>query len=580
MLLRFIRYYKPHWRLFALDMTCSLVVAVCDLFYPMIAKDIINVYVPQRNLHALLLWAGILFGIYLLKACLTYVIQYWGHMVGIGMQGDMRRDMFRHMQKLPFAFFDENKTGALMSRMINDLQDLSELAHHGPEDLFLSVVLFIGSFVMLSQVNLPLTCIAFGAAPLVLWFAIAARKGMRVAFQESRVQTAHINAGVETAIAGMRVSRAYSGEEHENEKFDGANALFIRAKDAAYRAMAWFNGGTTFLTDLLYLVVLLAGGLFFFAGRIDAGSFAAFLLYMNVFLKPVNRFVAMIEQLQNGMTGFARFIEVIDQPPEAEDPNARDAGALQGHIRFEGVSFHYQNSDQPGAEAQVVRNLELDIPAGRTLALVGPSGGGKTTLCNLIPRFYDVDAGRITIDGMDIRDMTRASLRRNIGIVAQDVFLFTGTIRENIAYGDLEATDGQIIEAAKKANIHDYIMTLEKGYDTDVGERGVKLSGGQRQRISIARVFLKNPAILILDEATSALDNETEMHIQQALTELSRGRTCIIVAHRLSTIKNADEIAVLAHGEILEKGTHQALMERGGAYAALYAYQFRPEDLV
>ena len=280
------------------------------------------------------------------------------------------------------------------------------------------------------------------------------------------------------------------------------------------------------------------------------------------------------------MTGFARFIEVIDQPTEAEDPNARDAGALQGHIRFEGVSFHYQNSDQPGEEAQVVRNLELDIPAGRTLALVGPSGGGKTTLCNLIPRFYDVDAGRITIDGMDIRDMTRASLRRNIGIVAQDVFLFTGTIRENIAYGDLEATDGQIIEAAKKANIHDYIMTLEKGYDTDVGERGVKLSGGQRQRISIARVFLKNPAILILDEATSALDNETEMHIQQALTELSRGRTCIIVAHRLSTIKNADEIAVLAHGEILEKGTHQALMERGGAYAALYAYQFRPEDLV
>ena len=580
MLLRFIRYYKPHWRLFALDMTCSLVVAVCDLFYPMIAKDIINVYVPQRNLHALLLWAGILFGIYLLKACLTYVIQYWGHMVGIGMQGDMRRDMFRHMQKLPFAFFDENKTGALMSRMINDLQDLSELAHHGPEDLFLSVVLFIGSFVMLSQVNLPLTCIAFGAAPLVLWFAIAARTGMRTAFKESRVQTAHINAGVETAIAGMRVSRAYSGEEHENEKFDGANALFIRAKDAAYRAMAWFNGGTTFLTDMLYLVVLLAGGLFFFAGRIDAGSFAAFLLYMNVFLKPVNRFVAMIEQLQNGMTGFARFIEVIDQPPEAEDPNARDAGALQGHIRFEGVSFHYQNSDQPGEEAQVVRNLDLDIPAGRTLALVGPSGGGKTTLCNLIPRFYDVDAGRITIDGMDIRDMTRASLRRNIGIVAQDVFLFTGTIRENIAYGDLEATDGQIIEAAKKANIHDYIMTLEKGYDTDVGERGVKLSGGQRQRISIARVFLKNPAILILDEATSALDNETEMHIQQALTELSRGRTCIIVAHRLSTIKNADEIAVLAHGEILEKGAHQALMARGGAYAALYAYQFRPEDLV
>lgn len=570
MLLRFIRYYKPHWRLFALDMTCSLVVAVCDLFYPMIAKDIINVYVPQRNLHALLLWAGILFGIYLLKACLTYVIQYWGHMVGIGMQGDMRRDMFRHMQKLPFAFFDENKTGALMSRMINDLQDLSELAHHGPEDLFLSVVLFIGSFVMLSQVNLPLTCIAFGAAPLVLWFAIAARTGMRTAFKESRVQTAHINAGVETAIAGMRVSRAYCGEEHENEKFDGANALFIRAKDAAYRAMAWFNGGTTFLTDMLYLVVLLAGGLFFFAGRIDAGSFAAFLLYMNVFLKPVNRFVAMIEQLQNGMTGFARFIEVIDQPPEAEDPNARDAGALQGHIRFEGVSFHYQNSDQPGEEAQVVRNLDLDIPAGRTLALVGPSGGGKTTLCNLIPRFYEVTSGRILIDGQDIRRVTLKSLRQDIGIVQQDVYLFSGTVAQNIAYGKPGATRQEIEAAARLAGAEKFILALKDGYDTYVGERGVKLSGGQKQRIAIARVFLKNPPILILDEATSALDNESEILVGQSLEKLAHGRTTLTIAHRLTTIKDYDRILVLGEEGIVEEGTHAQLLEKQGVYYRLW----------
>ena len=580
MIKRFIAYYKPHRRLFILDMCCAFIVAACDLFYPVIARDIINVYVPSQNLRLLLIWAGVLLGIYLVKSALTYVVQYWGHRVGVGIQGDMRRDMFRHLQKLPFAFFDENKTGAIMSRMINDLQDVSELAHHGPEDLFLSVILLVGSFGMLSSINLPLTVIAFGAVPFVVWFAVSSRKNMQAAFHESRVQTAHINAGVETAIAGMRVSRAYSGEAHENSKFDAANGLFIKAKAAAYRTMAWFYAGTGFLTDLLYLIVLVAGGLFFFNGRIDAGDFAAFLLYINMFLKPINKFIAMFEQLQNGMTGFARFVEVMEEAPEAEDPGAIDAGRLAGHIHFENVSFRYQNSDSADAESRVVDHLTLDIPAGRTLALVGPSGGGKTTLCNLIPRFYDVDKGAVTIDGMDIRSLTRASLRRNIGIVAQDVFLFNGSIRENIAYGDLEATDAEIMEAAKRANIHDHIMTLENGYDTNVGERGLKLSGGQRQRISIARVFLKNPAILILDEATSALDNETEMLIQKSLSELSRGRTCIIVAHRLSTIKNADEIAVLTRGGISERGTHEQLMALGGTYAALYAYQFRAEDLV
>ena len=576
---RFIRYYKPHRRLFALDMSCALVVAICDLFYPIIARDIINVYVPQRQLRAMLFFVGVLLAIYIVKACLTYVIQYWGHMMGVRIQGDMRRDMFRHLQKLPFSYFDNNKTGAIMSRMINDLQDLSELAHHGPEDIFISIILFIGSFLILAPIHLPLTLIAFGAAPLVFWYAMTSRYRMHAAFKESRVQTARINAGVETAIAGIRVSRAYSGEPHENSKFDADNALFIRARNAAYKAMGLFYGGTAFLTDFLYLLVLAAGGIFYFQGKIDTGSFMAFLLYINVFLKPVNRFITMFEQMQNGMTGFARFLEVIDEPVEADDPGALDAGQLKGHIQINSVSFHYQDADSPDKEEHVVTNLTLDIPAGRTLALVGPSGGGKTTLCNLIPRFYEVDEGSITIDGMDIRRMTRESLRRNIGIVAQDVFLFTGTIRENIAYGKLDATDEEIIQAAKKAKIHDHIMTLEKGYDTEVGERGLKLSGGQRQRISIARVFLKNPAILILDEATSALDNETEMHIQQSLGELSQGRTCIIVAHRLSTIKNADEIAVLSKGSIVEKGTHSALMAQGGIYAALYTYQFRAEDL-
>lgn len=578
MIKRFIAYYKPHWKLFTIDMCCAFIVALCDLFYPIIARDIINVYVPQQNLRLLLVWAVALFAIYLLKAGLTYVVQYWGHMVGVGIQGDMRRDMFRHLQKLPFAFFDENKTGAIMSRMINDLQDVSELAHHGPEDIFLSCILLIGSFIMLSSINLPLTIIAFAAVPFVVWFAISARKGMRNASMETRVRTADINAGVETAIAGMRVSRAYSGEEHENSKFDLANSLFILARAASYRAMAWFFSGTGFLTDLLYLVVLVAGGLFFFRGAIDAGDFAAFLLYINMFLKPINKFITMFEQLQNGMTGFSRFIEVMDEAPEAEDPAALDAGRLTGHIRLDNVSFRYENSDDADRQGRVISGLTLDIPAGRTLALVGPSGGGKTTLCNLIPRFYDVDAGAITIDGLDIRSLTRASLRRNIGIVAQDVFLFSGTIRENIAYGNLDATDEEIIAAAKKANIHDHIMTLEGGYDTSVGERGLKLSGGQRQRISIARVFLKNPALLILDEATSALDNETEMLIQKSLAELSRGRTCLIVAHRLSTIKQADEIAVLTKGGITERGTHASLMALNGTYAALYNYQFRAED--
>lgn len=577
MLKRFIAYYKPHSKRFALDMCCAFVVALCDLFYPIIARNIINVYVPEQNLRLLLFWAGALLAIYLVKAGLSYVVQYWGHMVGVGIQGDMRRDMFRHLQRLPFAFFDENKTGAIMSRMINDLQDVSELAHHGPEDIFLSCILLIGSFIMLSTINLQLTILAFAAVPFVIWFAISARKNMQDAFKESRVQTADINAGVETAIAGMRVSRAYTGEAHENSKFDMANSLFISAKAASYRAMAWFFSGSGFLTDALYLIVLCGGGLFFFRGAINAGDFAAFLLYINMFLKPINKFINMFEQLQNGMTGFARFIEVMDEAPEAEDPKALDAGKLEGHIRFEGVSFRYENSDALDHESRVISGLTLDIPAGRTLALVGPSGGGKTTLCNLIPRFYDVDAGAITIDGLDIRSLSRASLRRNIGIVAQDVFLFNGSIRENIAYGDLDATDEAIIEAAKKANIHDHIMTLEDGYDTNVGERGLKLSGGQRQRISIARVFLKNPAILILDEATSALDNETEMLIQKSLAQLSRGRTCIIVAHRLSTIKQADEIAVLTKGGVTERGTHNELMALGATYAALYNYQFRVE---
>ncbi len=571
---RFVSYYKPHRKLFAIDMACAFIVAVCDLFYPIIAGNIIDDYVPNQDLRLLLIWSGVLLGIYLVKAVLNYVIQYWGHIVGVRIQGDMRRDMFRHMQKLPFAFFDENKTGTLLSRMVNDLQDVSELAHHGPEDLFLSLIMLVGSFIILAGTDLLLTVIIFAFLPVMVFVASKLRKGMQEAFRATRVEVGEVNANVETAIAGMRVSRSYTAASHENRKFDTANERFKLARGRAYREMGKFHSSMTLFNDLLYLIVLVAGGLFFFYGRISIGDFTKYILFITMFLKPINRLVNIFEQLQNGMTGFQRFVEIMDQKDET-DTGTIEADALRGNIVFDHVSFRYENSDARDVESKVIHDLSMRIEPGKTVALVGPSGGGKTTICNLIPRFYEADEGTISIDGVDIRDLTRESLRRNIGIVAQDVFLFNGSIRENIAYGNLDATDEEIVEAAKKAHIHDYIMTLDHGYDTGVGERGVKLSGGQKQRISIARVFLKNPSILILDEATSALDNATEMLIQQALNDLSHGRTCIVVAHRLSTIKNADEIIVLTKDGITERGTHEELIAAGGMYAKLYQYQFR-----
>ena len=565
---RFVSYYKPHRKLFAIDMACAFIVAVCDLFYPIIAGNIIDDYVPNQDLRLLLIWSGVLLGIYLVKAVLNYVIQYWGHIVGVRIQGDMRRDMFRHMQKLPFAFFDENKTGTLLSRMVNDLQDVSELAHHGPEDLFLSLIMLVGSFIILAGTDLLLTVIIFAFLPVMVFVASKLRKGMQEAFRATRVEVGEVNANVETAIAGMRVSRSYTAASHENRKFDTANERFKLARGRAYREMGKFHSSMTLFNDLLYLIVLVAGGLFFFYGRISIGDFTKYILFITMFLKPINRLVNIFEQLQNGMTGFQRFVEIMDQKDET-DTGTIEADALRGNIVFDHVSFRYENSDARDVESKVIHDLSMRIEPGKTVALVGPSGGGKTTICNLIPRFYEADEGTISIDGVDIRDLTRESLRRNIGIVAQDVFLFNGSIRENIAYGNLDATDEEIVEAAKKAHIHDYIMTLDHGYDTGVGERGVKLSGGQKQRISIARVFLKNPSILILDEATSALDNATEMLIQQALNDLSHGRTCIVVAHRLSTIKNADEICVLYEGEIVERGKHEELLEKNGYYKRL-----------
>ena len=569
---KFISYYKPHRKLFFADMACAFIVAVTGLFYPMIAKNMINDYVPNRNLRLLLIWGGVLLAIYAVKAILNWFIQYYGHIVGVRIQADMRRDIFQRLQRLPFSFFDEHKTGSIMSRIINDLMDISELAHHGPEDLFLSLIMLIGSFAMLCTINVPLTLIVFAFLPFMIWFSVIIRREMSAAFTRTREEMAEINAGLENSIAGIRVSRAYTCGAHEERKFAQYNEKYQKARAESYRVMAKFFSTTGFFTDFLYLVVLVAGGLFFYYDRIDAGGFAAFLLYINMFLNPVNRLIAFFEQFQNGMTGFRRFEEIMSVAEEPEAPNARELKNVKGSIDFENVSFQYEGEEESHL---VIRDLTLHIDPGKTVALVGPSGAGKTTLCHLIPRFYETSSGAIRIDGQDITELTRLSLRENIGMVAQDVFLFTGTIRENIAYGNLDASEEEIIEAAKKANIHDYIMTLDDGYDTYVGERGVKLSGGQKQRISIARIFLKNPAILILDEATSALDNATEMLIQQSLEELSRGRTCIVVAHRLSTIKNADEIIVLTDEGIQERGSHQQLLNQNGIYANLYQYQFR-----
>ncbi|MCF0111888.1 MAG: ABC transporter ATP-binding protein, partial [Erysipelotrichaceae bacterium] len=495
MIKRFVSYYKPHLKLFLFDMFCALVVAFCDLFYPIIAKNIINDYVPNQNMHLLLVWAAVMAGIYLLKAAMSFMVQYWGHIVGVRIQGDMRKELFEHLQKLPFRFFDETKTGTLMSRIVNDLMEVSELAHHGPENLLLSGLMMILCGTMLIRINLRLTLIVFAVIPFIVLFATLIRGRMNRVFMESRIKVAEINADIETSISGIRVSKSYTSAENEIRKFDHVNEDYKQARKRSYRVMAEFHSGMQILMDALYLTVLLAGGVFFFKGEINAGEFTAYLLYINSFLNPIQKLVNIFEQIQDGMTGFKRFCEIMDEPEEPEAADAVDCGLLKGDIVFDDVSFTYKDTDE---DNMVIHHLSLNIPSGKTIALVGPSGGGKTTVCHLIPRFYEVNSGTITVDGMDITSLTRQSLRKNIGMVAQDVFLFNGTIRENIALGKLDATDEEIIEAAKKANIHEFVMSLEQGYDTNVGERGVKLSGGQKQRISIARVFLKNPPILIL----------------------------------------------------------------------------------
>ncbi|XZH67395.1 ABC transporter ATP-binding protein [Clostridium perfringens] len=564
MLKRFIRYYKPYKKLFILDLLAAFLVSACDLFYPMITRNIINDVIPNKQIKLLFVFAIVLTLIFLIKAGLNYFMQYWGHVVGVRMQADMRRDLFDKLQDMPNKYFDNNKTGVIMSRIINDLLDISELAHHGPEDLFISLVMLVGSFIILCTINVPLTIITFAIIPFLLFYTIHKRNKMKKAFKETRVKTGEVNATIENSISGVRVTKSFGNKAYEMEKFDKSNGIFKKAREHAYKAMAEYFSGMFFLVDMLELIVLIAAGYFTYLGKINVGDFAAYLLYIKMFLQPIRKLINFNEMFQNGMSGFERYEEIMNEENEKEIPNAKELKDVKGKITIKDVTFRYDNKES------ILENFNLDIKAGKMVALVGPSGGGKTTICNLIPRFYDYESGQIFIDDVDISTVTLKSLRENIGIVQQDVFLFTGTIKENIMYGNPNATDEEVIEAAKNACLHDFIMGLEDGYDTFIGERGVKLSGGQKQRISIARVFLKNPAILILDEATSALDNVTEYEIQKALEELSKDRTTLVVAHRLSTVKNSDEIVVLTDKGIEERGTHEELIKLGGVYSNLH----------
>lgn len=569
MVKRFISYYKPHKTLFIVDMICAFLVAAMDLVFPMFTNYLLKDAIPNKNLRTIIIFTSVLAALYVVKLIANYIIDYWGHVMGVRLQYDMRKEVFAHLQTLPFSYFDDNKTGNIMSRIINDLMDISELAHHGPEDLFISIVMLMGSFALLCAINIKLTLIVFACIPVIIIFTMTKRMKMSKAFYDVRKKIALVNTKLENSISGIRVAKSFTNEEYEMEKFDEGNIEFRTSRSSAYKYMAEFMSGMRFFVDMLNVVVLGFGGYFVYRGEIGVIDLSTYFLYVAYFMQPIRRLTSFVEQYQSGMSGFKRFVELMDTEPDIVDvDNARELKDVQGEIEFKNATFKYEGSEE------VISNINLEIEKGKTLALVGPSGGGKTTICHLIPRFYELNEGKITIDGEDIKEITLKSLRENIGIVQQDVFLFTGTIKDNILYGNTEASDDEVIIAAKNANIHDFIMSLPERYETYVGERGVKLSGGQKQRISIARVFLKNPPILILDEATSALDNTSELIIQKSLEKLSKGRTTIVVAHRLSTVKNADEIVVLTNKGIVEKGTHEELINKGDIYARLYNSQF------
>lgn len=567
---KFISYYKPHRKLFLIDITSAFIISALDLVFPMSTRIYINDLIPNKNLRLIVIFTFVLLTLYIIRAGFQYIVDYWGHILGVRIEYDMRKDLFEHIQTLSFKFFDNTKTGHIMSRIVNDLNNISELAHHGPEDLFISLVMLIGSVIILFTIDWHLTVVIVLFVPVIVWFAMSKRIEMHRAFKDVRKKIASINADIENSISGIRVAKSFTNEEYEIERFDMGNVELKGSKVVAYRSLAKFFTGIYFLMGILNVLVLGSGAYFILKGFLNSGDLVAYLLYVNFFFMPIRRLSNFTQQFEQGMAGFERFLEILKIKPDVnEKPDAIELKSVKGEIEFRNVTFSYDNNKY------VLSNINLKIPAGKTVAIVGPSGAGKTTLCHLIPRFYDIQSGKILIDGRDIRDYTLKSLRRNIGLVQQDVFLFTGTIKDNILYGRLNASFDEVVEAAKKARAHEFIMSFPDGYDTYIGERGVKLSGGQKQRISIARVFLKDPPILILDEATSSLDTQTELLVQEAIKELTEGRTTLIIAHRLSTIKNADEIIVLTDRGIEERGTHEKLLKLNGLYANLYRSQFK-----
>lgn len=571
MIKKFASYYKPHLKLFTLDMVCAITVAALDLIFPIFSGMFIDDFIPNGKIELIINFTILIVVMYIIRMLCQFVMQYWGHVMGTRIEYDMRRDLFKHIQTLPFRYFDDNKTGQIMYRLVGDLREIAETAHHGPEDIFIASIMIVGSFIILFRRNVGLTLIVFLFVILLILFTINKRRAMAIAFRNVRRKHADINAQLENSISGIRLSKSFANEEYEMDKFQSNNIAYRESWGVAYKAMGLFSSGTHFLADILNVVVISVGGIFKYYDLITMGELVTYLLYMAFMIRPIRRLIQFTQQFQSGISGFERFVEIMDISPDIIDSeNAVELNYPRGEIVFESVNFRYSDKDE-----WILKDFNLKIDSGRTVALVGPSGVGKTTISNLIPRFYEVVKGSIKIDHINIKDIKLHSLRKNIGFVQQDVFIFWGTIRENILYGNPDAKEESIIEAAKRANIHDFIIGLKNGYDTIVGERGVKLSGGQKQRVAIARVFLKNPPVLILDEATSALDNATELAIQKSIEDLTKDRTTIIIAHRLSTIKNADEIIVLTDEGIEERGSHEKLLQSGGIYSELYKAQFK-----
>lgn len=574
MIKRLWKYYKPHKKLFILDFGSAFIMSIMDLFFPLVVSYAINTLLPQTRMHEFFTFLLILLFLYIIRFITNYIVHYVGHVMGTRIEHDMRRDLFNHIQTLSFNYFDNTKKGKIISRIVNDLNDISEFAHHAPEDIFISLTTIIGSFIVMFHINPKLAIVTFAPIPVLIWFTVSKNIKMKRTFRKMREKIADVNAQIDDSISGIRVVKAFANEDYEIEKFARGNQFFKETKEESYKIMAEYFTGVEFISNIISLLVLSYGGFLIYKNEAQYGDVIGFLLYVNILLTPIKRFATLIELFQKGMTGFERFCQTMDIHPDIDDSkNAVELSKVNGKIVFDKITFSYDDFKT------VINNLSLEVNPGEQIAVVGPSGSGKSTLLNLVPRFYNLKEGKILIDGIDIKDIKLASLRGSIGVVQQDVVMFAGSVKDNITYAKLDATDEEIYEAAKKANALEFIEKLEYGFDTYIGERGVKLSGGQKQRIAIARIFLKNPKILILDEATSSLDNESEKLVQEALFELSKGRTTLIIAHRLSTIKYADRIVVLTENGIEEQGTHTELMSKSGIYANLYNMQFHKDDI-